>query len=316
MAYERRLWQKLPINLFNNEVPVGFLQHIMKHGITYMSLDCARIIGDSVHFTQQKSLKYLILNIYRYGQGREVKKNLLASCTQLEKLSCRIIFKDDLDDIFQCMEQNSESLKCLELEGINISNSDDLLLTTAKFSIAINKCNKLEELCLYDWHFEMGKMDVIKNLPQNLQKVYLGPFKIDELKVLVGTCSQLEDLTLILNCCEDSICHHFDEVIAILVGSSLSDTLVNLSLCMRRINVHEEFVSKCLKLGRMKKLKILEIYSRNEEAKNILRKNLPHFTIVEDRGQENFFMPADPYAKHEPEQGFWEIGCNGFGLKK
>ena len=97
MAYERRLWQKLPINLFNNEVPVGFLQHIMKHGIAYMSLDCARIIGDSVHFTQQKSLKYLILNIYRYGQGREVKKNLLASCTQLEKLSCRIIFKYDLD---------------------------------------------------------------------------------------------------------------------------------------------------------------------------------------------------------------------------
>ena len=169
-------------------------------------------------------------------------------------------------------------------------------------------------------------MNVMKNLPQNLKKLYIYtlPLTIEELKVLVATCRQLEELFLFLNCCEDSTCHHFDEVITILVGSSLSGTLVNLSLSMERINVHEQFSSKCLELAKMKQLKKIELISKGEEefhsgeneAKDILRKNLPHLTIVEIWPRENFFIPADPYAKHDPEQGFWEIGCNGFGLKK
>merc|ERR1712156_1267220 len=110
-------------------------------------------------------------------------------------------------------------------------------------------------------------MDVMKNLPQNLKKIYLGhSWQIEELKVLVATCGQLEDLFLHLgNCCEDSTCRHFDEVITILVGSSLSDTLVNLSLNVLRINVHEQFGSKCLEFGKMKKLKKIELYAMEGE---------------------------------------------------
>lgn len=289
MAYERRLWQKLPINLFYKEVPVGFVQHIMKHEIAYINLQWARIIGDSVHFTQQKSLKYLILDFHPQN-GREVKKNLLASCTQLEKLSCHHIkYENDLDDIFQCIEQNSGSLKCLQLR----MNNFNLDVNTTKFPTAISKCNKLEELGLRNWDFEIDRMNVMKNLPQNLKKLYIYtlPLTIEELKVLVATCRQLEELFLFLNCCEDSTCHHFDEVITILVGSSLSGTLVNLSLIMERINVHEQFSSKCLELAKMKQLKKIELISKGEEefhsgeneAKDILRKNLPHLTIVEDK---------------------------------
>ena len=74
-------------------------------------------------------------------------------------------------------------------------------------------------------------MDVMKNLPQNLKKNYLvgRGLQIEELKVLVATCSQLEDLFLHLgycSCFDNSTCRHFDEVITILFDSSLSDTLI------------------------------------------------------------------------------------------
>ena len=40
-----------------------------------------------------------------------------------------------------------------------------------------------------------------------------------------------------------------------------------------------------------------------EEINDMLRKNLPHVTIVVERQQENFFIPADPYAKHDLASG-------------
>ena len=61
VAYDRSLWQKLPINLTEKQVPVEFVQHIMKRGIAYINLDCAKMVGYSRHFAQQNSLKYLIL---------------------------------------------------------------------------------------------------------------------------------------------------------------------------------------------------------------------------------------------------------------
>ena len=61
IAYDRGLWQKLPINLAGKRVPVEFVQHIMKHGAGYLNLDNAEIFGNPLHFAQQNSLKYLIL---------------------------------------------------------------------------------------------------------------------------------------------------------------------------------------------------------------------------------------------------------------
>ena len=66
IAYEKMLWQKLPVNLAGKQVPVEFLQHIMKHGIAYINLDSAQIhtIGDLVHFGEQNSVKYLIIDFH------------------------------------------------------------------------------------------------------------------------------------------------------------------------------------------------------------------------------------------------------------
>ena len=324
IATERRLWQKLPINLTDKQVPVEFVQHVMKHGIAYINLDHAGIFGDSTHFAQQNSLKYLIVDLGPacFQIQREVKKNLLASSTQLEKLSCIDITKIDYDDIFQCIEQNGESLRCLEIDYLKnldyLDLNDDWTIKTT----AIKKCNQLEELRLdYCYIGRYGIMDVMKNLPQNLKKLSLGWLKIEEFKVLVATCSKLEDLFLRILCCNNSPCHHFDEVISIFVGSPLSETLVNLSLGPTVINVDEQFDAKCLELRKMKKLEKIEVVDSLEEwdedtkmeAKNILEENLPHVTIIEDimdRKHENFFIPADPYAKYNRSSGFWEIRCN------
>ena len=232
----------------------------------------------------------------------------MASCTQLEKLSCRSIDLDesDLDDIYQCIEKNSESLKCLDLETVDYEKDDVMWM-------AINKCNKLEELSLdgYDDH------DFAKNLPPNLKKLRLRLLKIKDIKVLVARCSKLEDLFLDILCCTDDTCHHIDEVISIIAGSPLSDTLVNLSLSIGRINFHEEFSAKCLELRQMKKLKKIKIWGDEEpegkEVKDMLMKTLPHLTHISsdafDTKHENFPVPADPYGKHDKSTGFWEISC-------
>ena len=325
IAYVRRLWQKLAINLIRKKVPVQFLQHIMKHGIAFMNLDFTEIVGDSLQFSQQNSLKYLILDfkLRDLQSQREVKKNLLASCTQLKKLSCSNIDASYLDDVFQCIGQNSESLQCLEIEILPDLDKmvfdilDDMM--TTKINTAINKCNNLEELRVDYYYDHIMIMDLITNLPQNLKKLCLCWLKIEELKVLVATCSKLEDLFLKIYCCEDSTCHHIDEVISILVGSPLADTLVNLSLTMERINVNDQLSVKCLDLKKMKKLKKLKIvldpYYETTDMTDMLKKNLPHLTILEDIQEENFFIPAYPYAKHKAKSGFWEIRCNRLSVE-
>ena len=273
----------------------------------------------------------------RLGQRLEVKKNLLVSCNQLEKLSCQSVTSErDLDDIFYCIRQNSESLKCLEFADLDeVQSLEWMMLNWTQFTTAFKKCNKLEELRLdglifalknwslfrFDPHYNF--IDLLKCLPQNLKKISLGWLKIEELKVLVARCSKLEDLFINgICCCENSECPHFDEIISIIVGSSLSDTLVHLSLKMCWINVHDQFGAKCLELRQMKALKKIEInemygwvdLDKEEKFKDMLRKNLPHVTIVEDRQKENFLTPADPYAKHGKSSGLWEISCNKLSL--
>ena len=84
------------------------------------------------------------------------------------------------------------------------------------------------------------------------------------------------------------------------------------------MNVHEQFSEKVLELDQMKKLKKIQIGTKwggkVKEVKDILGKNLPHLTVVEDRQKENFFVPAHPYAKHDRFSGFWELSCKRLSL--
>ena len=149
IAYEKALWQKLPINLFKKEVPVKFIQHIVKHGISYLNLEGAHILGDSLDFAQPNSLKYLNFDFSVYPGV--VMRNILASCTQLKKLGCDKINIDHADDISECIGQNSENLKCLQIHFEANRNYGLLSLNNmeiARLATPINRCNQLQELSL------------------------------------------------------------------------------------------------------------------------------------------------------------------------
>ena len=47
-AYDKGLWQKLPINLGAKRVPVEFIRQIVERGISYLNLDAAEIVGDEL----------------------------------------------------------------------------------------------------------------------------------------------------------------------------------------------------------------------------------------------------------------------------
>ena len=300
--------------------------------------------ANQLHFAQPNCLKYLILSFF--GGQEEVKKNLLNSCTQLEKFGC-YFKKSEVDIVSQCIRLNSESLKCLEI-SVELDKTDEM--SFFKLATAISECQQLEELSLLidgqplTYHF----------LPGNLKKLHLshdGKLKIEDMKVLVGTCSKLEDMFLfIFSCCdsfrtdklEDSTCRQFDDVLSTIVESSLSDTLVNLSLVMGRIVIDEkQFYAKILRLGQMKKLKNIVIFdccegddSHRSKVKEMISKNLPHLTVVDlSEGPDdcqarlkmlrahNIFRPANPYAKfsdgyrrEEGLSGFWEIPCSRLSM--
>ena len=304
--------------------------------------------ANQLHFAQPNCLKYLNLNFFQ--DQKEVRKNLLFSCTQLEKFGCINIQESEVDIVSMCIRLNSESLKCL-LINAGYDTRDET--SFFKLATAINKCQQLEEL---SFAFNIAKPSTYNLLPGNLKKLHLSfrKFRIEDMKVLVDKCSTLEDMFLAISCCdsfgtdklEDSTCRHFEEALFTIVDSPLSDTLVNLSLSMPRIVIDEEqFNAKVHKLGQMKKLKNIEIYdfcedddSHKSKVKEIIRKKLPHLTFVDWMEHDyeartkislahDFFYPADPYAKFSDEfsdeerfsgvysnPGFWEIPCRRLGM--
>ena len=122
-AYDEVLWKKLPINLCRKRVPNEFIQRIFERGTSYLNLHRAEISGGPLNFAKPNSLKYLVLKIQN-----DVMKNILASCTRLEKLGCRVTYEGDdmTNEMPQYIRQNKQSLKCLQLEYIPLNILDPL----------------------------------------------------------------------------------------------------------------------------------------------------------------------------------------------
>ena len=199
IAYEKSIWKKLPINLYGKQVPNEFIQRIFERGTSYLNLHRAEISGGPLNFAKPNSLKYLCLNIHN-----DVMKNILASCTQLEKLGGLPglpggVFYDSNDmtnEMSQCIWQNRESLKCLQMD--HPEPQDPLGMRNARLVDAINECNQLEELSLFmSPSQQLLVYNLCKNLPQNLKKLRLNCIiKLEDFKALVARCNKLEDLSL------------------------------------------------------------------------------------------------------------------------
>ena len=299
MAYDTALWQKLPINLVLCQVPVGFVRHILKLGTAYLSLRLVEIVGDPIQLCEANTLKYLYLRRLG-GNHQSVIRNLLTCCTQLEKLSFYMPTGSNplfINETCQFIRQNSKSLKCLQISGPYTLNE----METENFANDISKCEQLEEISLEFARFDRWSsiQKLFQKLPGNLKKVHFGNWlKIEDLKVLVATNSELEQLLCPQIDCDDEpyrfggvTIHKFDEIISIIVESPLCDKLIKIKLGMYNgIFVHEQFDAKCHELRKMRNLKEIDIYCEDEEdlrkAKHLLRINLPHLMVLQ---QHNFF---------------------------
>ena len=123
--------------------------------------------ANQLHFAQPNCLKYLNLDFSQKNPAqKEVRKNLLSSCTQLEKFGCDFIEKSEVDFVSQCIRVNSESLKCLNIYA-NIEKTDEM--SFFKLATAINKCHQLQELSLFAG--EALTYNLLKILPRNLKKL-------------------------------------------------------------------------------------------------------------------------------------------------
>ena len=89
---------------------------------------------------QANSLKYLNISYVDVN----VMKHLLASCTQLEILFCKIA-DINIDDLSQCIRQNSESLKSLQIIMLQLRTFNE---AKVKLATAISNCLQLEEVSI------------------------------------------------------------------------------------------------------------------------------------------------------------------------
>ena len=189
-AYDKAVWQKLPINLAAKQVPIEFIQQIVERGTAFLNLDHTEMLGDQLallkadqlYFAQPNGLKYLNLGFIQENP-KEVKKNLMSSCTQLEKFGCDFIYESEVDVVSQCIRQNSESLKCVEIYA-NLDKSD-ADVSFVKLATAINKCQQLEELSLHATLYPedpASTYNLCKILPQNLKKLQHSFSKIEDFK--------------------------------------------------------------------------------------------------------------------------------------
>ena len=57
-AYDKAVWQKLPINLAAKQVPIEFIQQIVERGTSYLNLDYTEILGDQLALLKADQLYF------------------------------------------------------------------------------------------------------------------------------------------------------------------------------------------------------------------------------------------------------------------
>jgi hypothetical protein len=327
------LWRKL--NLFNGNVPYGFIEKAVQNGCRYLSLahavsnavpDMPTLLlrnGKKVPRTTQIHCNLKYLNIEAFGHHEELLKN----CHSLEKLSVErlSLSYEDVKHIIQ----NGKTLKVLDFGsgGLDPVTGPTLIQNLFK------KCAELSELNFSldfsyagyagrrIWFtgnaFECKRFEnyqerellsaIVNNLTPKILKVdlsYNRNLEDNHVMALVKRCSKITELKLrgtsITNNSVDSIAKHLDS------------SLEKLDVCKTEIDS-----TALLQLGTVRNLKILNFLKEEEidsdtsesnytpldtmEMKN-LRKKLPEISI-----NKEYMIIATPNVISNPEDGLWEI---------
>ena len=277
ISNDQSLWIKL--NLFDREVPYGFIEKAVKNGCEYLSLGFSVVNGGKKSEVPWK-LKYLELS--QSGDidwAVEIPEGVLQNCHFLQKLAIDSVMLNSEDVESIC--QNGETLRILSFHGCSIDWRNKTELIQKLFT----KCPKLTELNLQksfgdSFYFDSSILDdphlcaVVDNLTSNILKLHLGfqkCVKDKHVNTLVRRCKKITELDLkstsITNDSVKSIIEHLNY----LEKLDVSNTNVDFSMLLQLKSIP---TLKVLRFGWYKK-------EDPEEIKN-LKLRLPHVRINEE----------------------------------
>ena len=280
ISNDQSLWMKL--NLFDREVPYGFIEKAVTNGCEYLNLGFSVVNGGKTSEVPWK-LKYL--EISQSGDidwAVEVPEGVIENCHFLQKLAIDNLKLTSEDVEHIC--QNGETLEILSFEGCNIYWRNKTELIKKLFT----KCQKLTELnvkqsfgssCTFGYNMldDPHICALVDNLTPNILKLQLGFQDCVEDKhvnTLVGRCKKITELDLsytsITNDSIKSIIKHLN-------------SLEKLDVCNTRVDFSMLFQMKSIPT-----LKVLRFGQYRENLENYTEKiknlklQLPHVNINEE----------------------------------
>ena len=302
ISNDQSLWLKL--NLFQGDIPYGFIEKTIQNGCEYLNLRLSCVKGGKKSEVPLK-LKYLDISqsdIPVHEWTPAVPEGLLENCHVLQKLSADNLMLDSVDIDQIC--QNGETLQVLSLKGCCIDSSQ----RTELFERLFKKCPHLTELNINKGaegppinkiFFDENMCALVDNLTPNILKLNLGSHHCVEdhhVYSLVRRCKNITELDLsgtsITNDSIESIVEHLTSLEKLDVGYTYID------------------VFTLLQLKSIPTLKILHFFHWKKIAKDMknLKLQLPNISI--NKAKE-YLQIACPIKKEmngfiDPDW-FWDI---------
>jgi len=286
-------WKK--VNLCGKIVPFRFVRLILNNGCRYLSLNNAKIEGDTGTI-KSSNLEYL--DCTNCFADPKVLKDVINSSQNLKKLSLVSPNKEKIKksnwmwDIKPDMIRNiSPTLQMLHLVDCG-------KLSLGSIQHIVKNCVNLTEMNLtLTYLSEESVKFLASNLTPKIEKLSLGQLesvKDEHVKTLVKRCNKISELSL---CCTSISNESVKSII-----EELKNTLEKLDLYSTEIEY-----SKILELKSMSVLKLLNWCPLNRpgcsESYN-LKFQFPNLCINE---HQMCVKIASPCQKFESSQGLWEI---------
>ena len=297
ISNDQSLWSKL--NLFQRDIPYGFIVKAIRNGCEYLNLRLSCVKGGEKSEVPWK-LKYLDISQSDDPKwAPAVPEGVLENCHVLQKLSVDNLMLDSADIDQIC--QNGKTLQILSLKGCNIDSWNRTELIEKLFK----KCPHLTELNINKGaegspinkiFFDENMCALVDNLTPNILKLNLGSHhcvKDHHVYSLVRRCKNITELDLsgtsITNDSIESIVEHLTSLEKLDVGYT---------------NIH---VPTLLQLKSIPTLKILRFFHWRKITKdmNYLKLQLPNISI--NKECVHIACPKKKNERFIDQDWFWEV---------
>ena len=295
ISNDQSLWLKL--NLFERDVPYGFIEKAIQNGCEYLNLGFSVVNGGKKSEVPWK-LKYLELSQSgAIDWAVYLPEGVLQNCHFLQKLAIDSVMLNSEDVEHIC--QNGETLRILSFEGCSMDRRNKTELIQKLFK----KCPKLTELNFQETSsFYLILEDphicaFVDNLTPNILKLNLGFLKClkdKHVNTLVRRCNKITEFDLkyssITNDSVKSIIEHLNH----LEKLDVSNTNVDFSMLLQLKSIPTLKVLRC---GQ---------YKKEEDIVKIenLKLHLSHVSINEE--YLHIASPTKAVKPFDPDF-FWEI---------